>query len=166
MHVLPKKYKKHRICLTVGVNLIVCLFDVSAPTSDLTTAKILFNSVNFTPRAHFVTLDLKNFYLGTPLPEARYMRMKLDILPNGIIEKDTLRNIVNNRWVYFRLKKRNVGHKRGRRSIQQAPQITHEYIWILQVRLHAWIIKTSLAAHHVQPRHGWFWCEVWRHPTS
>ena len=57
----PQKDEKHRTRLTVGGNLIVCLFDVSAPTSDLTTAKLLFNSVISTPGARFVTLDLKNF---------------------------------------------------------------------------------------------------------
>ena len=41
----PQKDEKHRTRLTVGGNLIVCLCDVSAPTSDLTTAKLLFNSV-------------------------------------------------------------------------------------------------------------------------
>ena len=98
----PQKDEKHRTRLTVGGNLIVCLFDVSAPTSDLTTAKQLFNSVISTPGARFVTLDLKN-YLGTPLPEARYMKMKIDILPDEIIDKYKLRNTVHNGWVYIKI---------------------------------------------------------------
>ena len=107
----PQKDKKHCMRLNVGGNLIVCLFDVSAPTSDLTTAKLLFNSVISTPGTGFVTLDLNNFYLGTPLPEARYMKMKLDILPDEIIKKNTLLNIVPNGWVYFRIKKVMYGLK-------------------------------------------------------
>ena len=35
----PQKDEKQRTRLTVGGNHIVCLFDDSAPTSDLTTAK-------------------------------------------------------------------------------------------------------------------------------
>ena len=63
----PQKGEKNRTCLTISNNLIVCLYDVSAPTLDLTTAKLLFNSVISTPGARFVTLDLKNFYPKTLL---------------------------------------------------------------------------------------------------
>ena len=35
---LSQKDKKQHMHLTVGGNLVVCLFNVSAPTSDLTTA--------------------------------------------------------------------------------------------------------------------------------
>ena len=101
----PQKEEKERTRLTVGGNLIVCLYDVSSPTAALTTAKLLFNSVISTPGARFVTFDLKNFYLGTPLPTARYMKMKLDILPEEVIEKYGLRKIAHNGWVYIRIKK-------------------------------------------------------------
>ena len=75
--------------LTVGGNLCICLYDVSAPTSDMTTAKLLFNSVISTPGARFITLNLKNFYLKTPLPQPRYMKIKIDILLNEIIKNTT-----------------------------------------------------------------------------
>ena len=101
----PHKDEKERTRLTVGGNLIICLYDVSSPTAALTTAKLLFNSVISTPGARFVTFDLKNFYLGTPLPVARYMRMKLDILPEEIINKYNLREIAHNGWVYIRINK-------------------------------------------------------------
>ena len=106
-----QKDEKHQTRLTVGGNLIVCLFGVSAPTSDLTMAKLLFNSVISTPGARFITLDLKNFYLGTPVPEARYMKMKIDILPEDIIAKYNLRNIVHNGWVYIKIKQGMYGLK-------------------------------------------------------
>ena len=101
----PQKDEPNRTRLTVGGNLLVALYDVSTPTGDLTTAKLLFNSVISTPGARFITLDLKNFYLKTPLPTARYMRMKIDILPDEIIEKCNLRSIGHNGWVYFRIKR-------------------------------------------------------------
>ena len=81
----PQKDEKERTRLTVGGNLIVCLYDVSSPTAALTTAKLLFNSVISTPGVQFLTFDLKNVYLKTPLPTARYMKMKLDILLDKII---------------------------------------------------------------------------------
>ena len=53
----PQKTEKHRTRLTVGGNLFICLYDVSAPTSDMTTSKMLFNSVISTPGARFITLN-------------------------------------------------------------------------------------------------------------
>jgi len=101
----PQKDEHNRCRLTVGGNLLVALYDVSTPTADLVTAKLLFNSVISTPGARFLTFDLKNFYLKTPLPTPRYMRMHIDILPDEIIDKYNLRAIVNNGWVYFRIKR-------------------------------------------------------------
>ena len=33
----PQKTEKHRMRLTVGGNMLICLYDVNAPTSDMTT---------------------------------------------------------------------------------------------------------------------------------
>ena len=41
--------------------------DVGTPTADMPLAKILFNSVISTKNATFMTGDIKNFYLNTPL---------------------------------------------------------------------------------------------------
>ena len=101
----PQKEEQNRTRLTVGGNLIICLYDVSAPTSDMITAKLLFNSVISTPGARFLTLDLKNFYLNTPLPTHRFMKMKIEIMPAEIIEKYNLQSIAHNGWVFFRIKK-------------------------------------------------------------
>ena len=85
----PQKDEPNRTRLTVGGNLLVALYDVSTPTVDLITAKLLFNSVISTPGARFVTLDLKNFYLKTPLPQPRYMHMQLSLLPDKIVKNTT-----------------------------------------------------------------------------
>ena len=71
---------------------------------DMTTSKLLFNSVISTPGERFITLYLKYFYLKTPLPQPRYTKTKIDILPNEIIEKYNLRDIVHNEYVYFKIK--------------------------------------------------------------
>jgi hypothetical protein len=57
----------------VGGNLIDYPGDVSTKTADLTTAKILFNRILSTPKAKFMGIDLKNFYLNTPLDCYEYM---------------------------------------------------------------------------------------------
>ena len=84
--------------------MVICLHDVSAPTSDMTIEKILFNSVIYTPGARFIKIDLKNFYLKTPLPNRRYMKMKIYILPDEIIKKYNPPEIVHTEYVYFKIK--------------------------------------------------------------
>ena len=63
----PQKLDTNRTRLTVGGYRIVCLYDVSTPTSNLPTIKMLWNSVLSTPGAKFFTVDTANFYLGTPM---------------------------------------------------------------------------------------------------
>jgi hypothetical protein len=63
----PQKSETHRVRLTVGGNLIDYPGNVSTPTADMTTAKILFNSVISTPDARFMCTDVKDFYLNTPM---------------------------------------------------------------------------------------------------
>eukprot|EP00804_Cyclotella_cryptica_P015223 CCRYP_000751-RA/>CCRYP_000751-RA protein AED:0.35 eAED:0.36 QI:0/0/0/1/1/1/3/0/419 len=49
------------------------------------TVKLLFNSVISTPGAKFMTMDISNFYLMTPLPRPEYLRLKLSDIPTEII---------------------------------------------------------------------------------
>ena len=64
--VRPQKKEQECTRLTMGGNLIDYPWEVATPTSDLTTAKLLFNSVLSTPGTVFVVMDVKNFYLNTP----------------------------------------------------------------------------------------------------
>jgi hypothetical protein len=51
----------------VGGDQIEYPGDKSTRTEGLTTAKILINSVISTKGASFMVVDIKNFYLNTPL---------------------------------------------------------------------------------------------------
>ena len=64
---------------------------MGTPTCDLLTAKLLLNSIISTPGAKFFTMDIKNFYLMTPLPRLEYVRLKLEDMPKAIIEHYGLR---------------------------------------------------------------------------
>jgi hypothetical protein len=46
--------------------------DVATPTADITTFKILINSTLSTEDAAMMMMDIKNYYLGTPLPRFEY----------------------------------------------------------------------------------------------
>jgi hypothetical protein len=51
--------------------------NVSTKTADLTTAKLIINSVLSTPGAKMVLNDLKDFYLGTPMESYEHTRSPL-----------------------------------------------------------------------------------------
>ncbi len=63
----PNKLEKERTFLTVGGDKINYPGDFSMPTGNLTLFKIMLNSVISTPGACFMSLDIKNFYLNTPM---------------------------------------------------------------------------------------------------
>jgi hypothetical protein len=61
--------------------------EVATPTAEMLMAKLLFNGVISTNGVKFMTMDISNFYLMTPLPRPEYLRLKLsDILAECITE--------------------------------------------------------------------------------
>ena len=56
-------------------------------------AKLFFNSVISTQGARFMTMDITNFYLMTPLKRPEYVKIKLRDIPEEIIVKYKLRDI-------------------------------------------------------------------------
>ncbi len=71
----------------MGRNLVNYPEDCRTPTVDLLTVKLLLNSIMSTPNAKFMTLNLKDFYLMTPMKRYEYFRMKLELFPQDIINK-------------------------------------------------------------------------------
>jgi hypothetical protein len=53
---------------------------VATSTADITTFKILINSTLSIKDAEMMMMDIKNYYVGKPLPQYEYMRMLLSIL--------------------------------------------------------------------------------------
>jgi hypothetical protein len=97
----PQKEETHCTCLTVGRNLIDYPHNVSTLTADITTAKIMFNSVLSTPIAKFMGLDIKDFYLNTEMECYEDMRMPIDIISQEIINQYDLLPLVHNGYVYI-----------------------------------------------------------------
>jgi hypothetical protein len=64
----PHKQEKERLRLTVGGDRLDYSGDVATSTADITTFKILINSTLSTEDAAMMMMDIKNYYLGTPLP--------------------------------------------------------------------------------------------------
>jgi hypothetical protein len=110
-------------------------------------AKILFNSVISTPggRARFMTMDISNFYLMTPLLRPEYIRIRLTDLPDKIINEYKLKEKTTaKRFIYLKVVK-------GMYRIPQAGLLANE---LLEKRLN---------------KHGYYQSKLvpglWKHKT-
>jgi hypothetical protein len=100
------KEEKHHTQLTAGGDRINYPEEVGTPTADMTLVKILLNSVISTKDARCVTLDVKDFYLNTPMKRYKYIRLKLADIPEEIIEEYKLHEIVtDDSDVYCKIRK-------------------------------------------------------------
>ena len=63
----PEKINTYRTKLTVGEDRVNYLGYCGTLTVELTTVRILFNSIGSTSNAKFMTIDIKYFYLNTPM---------------------------------------------------------------------------------------------------
>ena len=101
----PQKEDPNRVCMTAaaGGNLLQYPGELTTRTADLTTSKIIWNSVLSTEGARFMGIYIKNFYLGTPLDRFEYMKMPLNILPEHTIRQYNMREHAKNGFVYFEI---------------------------------------------------------------
>ena len=72
----PSKKETHITRITVGRNVLKCYVNASAKMANLTTLKLLINSVVSTPKAKFMTFDIKNYNLVTILAENHACKSK------------------------------------------------------------------------------------------
>jgi hypothetical protein len=82
----PEKIEEpNRTKLVAGGDRVYYPFNAGTPTADLLTVKLLINSVISTPGARFFTMDITNFYLGTPMTRYEYTQLKLSNMPEDVI---------------------------------------------------------------------------------
>jgi hypothetical protein len=89
----PNREVKHCTQLTTGGDRIHYPDNVGTPTADMTLVKVLLNSIISTENAWCVILDVKDFYLNTPMKRFEYMQLKLNNIPEEIIIEYKLREI-------------------------------------------------------------------------
>ena len=66
--------------------IINYLEDCGKPTADLLTIKLMLNSIISMQNVKFMTMDIKKFYLNTPLKWYEYLHLKLADIPPDVIE--------------------------------------------------------------------------------
>ena len=98
-----QKPEPYRTCITVGGNLIDYPGNLSMKVADMTMFKILVNSTLSTPSAKWLGLDIKNYYLGTPMDNYEYMFIPINQIPQEIINHYNLHKIAHNGKVYVEI---------------------------------------------------------------
>ncbi len=139
-----QKADPHCIRITAVGNLINYLGELSTCTADLTTLKLMWNSVLSTEGAKYMCLDIKNFYLIAPLDRFKYMKMPLVLFPDWIKKQYNMDKYAYNGFVYLEM----------RRAIWGLPQ--------------AGILANKLLRQRLL-RHGYYECNntpgLWKHQT-
>ncbi len=51
----------------------------------------------------FSSIDLKNFYLVTLMPDPKYVRIKIADIPAEFIEEYNLQGCNHDGWIYFKI---------------------------------------------------------------
>ena len=104
----PLKMKPMQICLTVGRDRLPDANDAGSPAATLLEAKLMLNSIisNADEGAHFFAIDLKDFFLATPMDKPEYMRLHSTYFFDGIKhEYDIESRIASDGYVYIRINK-------------------------------------------------------------
>jgi hypothetical protein len=109
----PHKQEKERVRLTVGGDRLDYSGDVATSTADITTFKILMNSTLSTEDASMMMMDIKNYYICTPLPQFEYIKVLLSRFPEEIIQKYNHNALSIDGWVYIEIRKGMYGLKQG-----------------------------------------------------
>ncbi len=71
-------------------------------TASLKLLKLLLNSVLMQKGARISSIDLKHFYLDTPIPKPEYVCIKILDIPNKFIDKYKLTGLDRDGWIYFK----------------------------------------------------------------
>ncbi len=97
----PEKEDPNCTRVTVGSNLLHYPGNCATPTVHMITVKLHLNSIISTKNALYCTIDLKDFYLNTPMDRPEYMCMKLSHLPPNFVKFYNLKNMANNDGTIF-----------------------------------------------------------------
>ncbi len=86
---------------------------------------MLFNSVISTKDAHFMTMDISNFYLMTPLHRPEFIRLKLNDIPDEVIKEYKLREKATKNGSIYIKAKQGIEDPQFPGGGQTAPKLPH-----------------------------------------
>jgi hypothetical protein len=110
----PNKSDPWQVRLTVGGDKLEYPGNPGAPAAFLLDTKLTLNSVISTPGARFLTTDIKDYFLNNPMERYEYMKIRLQWIPQEIVDQYNLMSIVNNDgYVYVEIGKGMYGLKQA-----------------------------------------------------
>ncbi len=115
---------KFRTRLTIGGDRILYPYDKSAVTADLESFKILLNCM-ISENANWTTIDLTDFYLGTPLPHPEYIRISISMIPERVRKFYNLTEYISSNAIYFSVHRTHYGLPQAGALSQQQRLFKH-----------------------------------------
>jgi hypothetical protein len=99
---------KLRTRATIGGDKVDYPYSTAAYTADLESIKILINAM-ISDNAAFSTVDLEDFYLGTPLPHPEYIRIPISFIPKKVMAFYNLKMFVHKGAIFCAVLKTHYG---------------------------------------------------------
>ena len=121
MDIRDHKAVKERVRIVVGGDQSDYKGETTTCTVDVTTVKMHLQSVLSTVGGKYMGLDLKYFYLATPMEEYEYARIKVEYIPKEMMDKYNLWDLVNNEYLYIEIRK-------GMYGLPQAGRLANNYL--------------------------------------
>ena len=120
----PLKQESHRIRITVGGDRLPYDDDAGSPAANLLETKILLNSTisDADKGARFMSADIKDHFLATPMENPEYMRVKYKYIPIDIRRRYNLdAKVAENDYIYIKIKK-------GMPGLRQAALLAYKHL--------------------------------------
>jgi hypothetical protein len=126
---------------TVGGDRINYPGKVATPTAEILLAKMLFNGVISTKGAQFMTMDISNFYLMTPLHHAEFIQIKSSA-PMRSSTNTSSERMPPKMAASTSKPSTHVWPPTSRIIGQQIPQKMPQQTWIPTKKISTWPLKT------------------------
>jgi hypothetical protein len=112
----PLKSEPYRVRLTVGGDKLECKYDAGSPAASLLESKLIINSTisDAHQGARFLSADLKDHFLASPMEETEYMRIHSKYFLDDMREQYDINNLIDaDGYVYVKIKKGMYGLKQA-----------------------------------------------------
>ena len=141
------KAEMHRVRITVGGDRLSCPDDTGSPAANMLETKLIVNSTISDSKygAKFLSADIVNYFLASPMKRSEYMKVRLKHLPQDIIDRYNINSIAtSDGFVYVRIDK-------GMYGLRNAAILAYDNL------------KANLAKHGYFPVPGT--TGIWTHNT-